>query len=388
MTVSTSNYVTYYDPAKSHHRAWLQAVLDRLVAVDPTALEEGSELRDLWKAAVETNASAAEASWDAVCAAAKGSGAAYPELVAAQWALESGFGKHTSGKNNYFGLKGPGTTVETREFDNGRWTTVSASFLDFPDLRSCVAYLVERWYLDYKGYQGVNQAADRDAAARQLVSQGYATDPQYAEKLIQLMNQHAPRSTPPPLRADQHLLKVKYFSQRDSDTDQALRMCFSSSNAMLVEYIKPGTLTGANGDDQYLKTVQKHGDTTSIDAQLKALASYGIKARFSDEADFLTIQRQIDAGVPVPCGYLHRGPVASPAGGGHWLIVIGYTETEVIVNDPFGEPDLVNGTTLNSKGAGLRFSRENFGRRWMVQPLGGGTYRYAPGRGWAIVAER
>jgi hypothetical protein len=28
----TSNYVSHYDPAKSHHRAWLQAVLDRLVA--------------------------------------------------------------------------------------------------------------------------------------------------------------------------------------------------------------------------------------------------------------------------------------------------------------------------------------------------------------------
>ena len=26
----TRNYVSHYDPAKSHHRAWLQAVLDRL----------------------------------------------------------------------------------------------------------------------------------------------------------------------------------------------------------------------------------------------------------------------------------------------------------------------------------------------------------------------
>lgn len=386
MTALTGNYVTYYDPSKSHHRAWLQAVLDRLVALDPEALEEGGELRDLWKAAVETHAPAVVPSWDAVCAAAKTAGAAYPELVAAQWALESGFGKSTSGKNNYFGLKGPGTTVETREYVNGRWETVRDSFLDFPDLDGCVAYLVERWYRDYKDYKGVNRAADRVAAARQLVKQGYATDPEYAEKLIQLMNQHAPQPTPPPTK--QHLLQVKYFSQRDSATDQALRMCFSSSNAMLVEYLKPGTLTGANGDDQYLKTVEKYGDTTSIDVQLKALASYGIKARFSAESDFLTIQRQIDAGIPVPCGYLHRGPVSSPQGGGHWLIVIGYTETEVIANDPFGEPDLVNGTTLNSKGAGLRFSRENFGRRWMVQPLGGGSYRYAPGRGWAIVAER
>jgi len=54
--VPTSNYVSHYDPAKSHHRAWLKAVLDRLVEHEPGALQEGSELRDLWKAAVETKA--------------------------------------------------------------------------------------------------------------------------------------------------------------------------------------------------------------------------------------------------------------------------------------------------------------------------------------------
>jgi GH24 family phage-related lysozyme (muramidase) len=57
LTVPTRNYVTHFDPAKTHHRAWLQAVLDRLVALDPAAaLADGSELRDLWKAAIETKA--------------------------------------------------------------------------------------------------------------------------------------------------------------------------------------------------------------------------------------------------------------------------------------------------------------------------------------------
>ena len=53
---SITNYATYFDPSKSHHRAWLQAVLDRLLQLDPRALDEGGELRDLWKAAVETKA--------------------------------------------------------------------------------------------------------------------------------------------------------------------------------------------------------------------------------------------------------------------------------------------------------------------------------------------
>jgi flagellum-specific peptidoglycan hydrolase FlgJ len=45
-------------------------------------------------------------SWEGVSLHAKRVGAKFPELVASQWALESGFGKHVSGKHNYFGLKG------------------------------------------------------------------------------------------------------------------------------------------------------------------------------------------------------------------------------------------------------------------------------------------
>jgi hypothetical protein len=89
----------------------------------------------------------------------------------------------------------------------------------------------------------------------------------------------------------------------------------------------------------------------------------------------------------VPCGYIHRGPVEQPTGSGHRLIVYGHTPTHVVVNDPWGEPDLINGTTLNANGMGLRFSRLNFGKRWMVEPIGGGTYRYAPGKGWAVVVD-
>lgn len=50
----SSNFVNFFDPDKAHHRAWLQAVLDRLLSLDPEALSAGSELQTLWKAAVET----------------------------------------------------------------------------------------------------------------------------------------------------------------------------------------------------------------------------------------------------------------------------------------------------------------------------------------------
>jgi hypothetical protein len=131
-----------------------------------------------------------ENTWKGVKAAAAKAGAKFPQVVAAQWALESGYGKHTSGKNNYFGLKGEGSERETKEFINGQWVTIKAGFLDFPDLQTCVAYLVDRWYRDYQRYKGVNRAGSPEECARLLVTEGYATDPQYAEKLIRIMKEN------------------------------------------------------------------------------------------------------------------------------------------------------------------------------------------------------
>jgi hypothetical protein len=174
-------------------------------------------------------------------------------------------------------------------------------------------------------------------------------------------------------------LNVPYYSQRDSGTQHANRMCFSSSCAMLLETLKPGTLAGPNGDDVYLGRVFKYGDTTDSQAQIKALASFGIKARFTTTGNFGLIEKQVKAGIPVPCGFLHKGPVGNPVGGGHWLTAIGFNRTAIIVHDPFGDLDLVNGVYLSSNGAGLSYSRKNFGPRWMVD----GT-----NTGWCIIAER
>jgi hypothetical protein len=175
-------------------------------------------------------------------------------------------------------------------------------------------------------------------------------------------------------------LQVPWYAQMDStDRAQAARMCFSSSCAMLLQYLKPGTLSGPNGDDQYLKRVLTYGDTTDAKAQVRALSSFGVKARFTQAGNWADIERQINAGIPVPCGFLHRGPVSAPSGGGHWLIVVGFTQTHLIVHDPFGEADLVAGKTLGGVARFARYSRQNFGLRWMVE--GAGT-------GWAILAER
>jgi len=46
--IPAGDYVEHFDPELPHHRAWLLAVLEQLVAHEPQTLEEGGTLRRLW----------------------------------------------------------------------------------------------------------------------------------------------------------------------------------------------------------------------------------------------------------------------------------------------------------------------------------------------------
>jgi len=46
-TVPFGDYIAHFDPQLDHHRAWLLAVLERLEAHEPQALEVGGSLRQL-----------------------------------------------------------------------------------------------------------------------------------------------------------------------------------------------------------------------------------------------------------------------------------------------------------------------------------------------------
>jgi uncharacterized protein YcbK (DUF882 family) len=152
------------------------------------------EFQSIYRSAVPDKADQVGNDWVGISNAAAKAGAKFPELVAAQWALESGFGKHVpANTNNYFGLKGTGSSHVTKEFLNGRWHTVTDSFLHFPSLQACVDHLVSHWYKDFKGYSGVNNASTITEAAFWLVKEKYATDPTYAQKLLELIQQHGPK---------------------------------------------------------------------------------------------------------------------------------------------------------------------------------------------------
>lgn len=52
-------------------------------------------------------------------------------------------------------------------------------------------------------------------------------------------------------------------------------------------------------------------DNTDENAQISALALFGVRARLVQSTDFQMIEQQVNLGIPVPCGYRHRGPVGS-----------------------------------------------------------------------------
>jgi hypothetical protein len=361
--ISLRDVAKYYNN-QEHQNFALDFLQDQ---IPPGTLAKFS---DLWRSGPK-NTIPSNGSWDGVEQLARDAGAKFPELVAAQWALESNWGQHTSGVHNYFGLKGSGKSVETTEYVNGVPVSVRDGFLNFSSIKECVEYLVTRWYKDYKQYKGVNNAKTASEAAQQLQAQGYATDPRYANKLISIVNR---QTNKPQIQQTGMLLKVPYEYQLDNGPN-GYRECFSSSCAMVADYYGK-----VKTDNEYNKIRARYGDSTSADAQLKTLRHLGLDAKFIQNGSPELLRRELEAGRPVVTGWLHKGPVGVPSGSGHYSVVIGFTEGAWIHHDPNGEADMVRGGYVNhSKGEGVAYSQKNWDKRWLVE---------GPNSGWAILIKK
>lgn len=170
------------------------------------------------------------------------------------------------------------------------------------------------------------------------------------------------------------ILDVTYYSQRDNYRD-ANRTCFSSSCAMMLNYLKPGLISG---DDDYIREVFNRGDSTEAWVQVSTLKHFGLGTQFVQTANNEDLKKLIDSGIPVPCGILHKGPAYAPSGSGHWICVIGYDDKGWIVNDPWGALDHTTGTYTSTDGSRLNYSYELMDARWTVQ---------GNNDGWCIIAD-
>lgn len=120
-----------------------------------------------------------------------------PSILVAQAALESNWGNSQLAQesNNYFGVKNStGKEYETKEFTQDGWIEIRAPFKQYDSMYDSVldyANLLKSgtsW--DANLYQEVIEAPTYEEAAYALTEAGYATDPNYAEKVIEIIDAH------------------------------------------------------------------------------------------------------------------------------------------------------------------------------------------------------
>ena len=146
---------------------------------------------------------------------------------------------------------------------------------------------------------------------------------------------------------------------------------------MLLDFLQPGLLSGTNGDLDYLSVVEWFGDTTEPLAHVAALGAFGIQSKFITTGNFELVEQQINKGIPVPVGWLHKGDLRldGPYGDGHWSVITGFEDEDLFVCDPNGEADLLTGQYLDTAveaGDQVRYNRSHFSTRWEVEGTGTG----------------
>lgn len=120
-----------------------------------------------------------------------------PSVLLAQAALESNWGQSQLAQQsyNYFGIKNKnGRKYTTQEFRENEWEEINTFFKEYDSpYDSVVDYanlLKNGTSWNEELYQQVIEADSYQAAAYALTEAGYATDPNYAEKIIEIIEQY------------------------------------------------------------------------------------------------------------------------------------------------------------------------------------------------------
>ena len=115
----------------------------------------------------------------------KGQKRLYPSTVLAMGALESGYNINAT---TLFGIKGEGNVLDTTEYINGEYLNVKDSFKAYSSLAESVPGLHE--LVQWDNYDRATSCTDYEEECRMVQTCGYATDPNYADKLISIVNSY------------------------------------------------------------------------------------------------------------------------------------------------------------------------------------------------------
>ena len=109
----------------------------------------------------------------------------YPSTVLAMAALESGYNLNAE---TLFGIKGEGQVLDTTEYIDGKYVNVKDSFKLYPSISASVQGLYD--LMQIERYHPACECVEWEEECRQIQKCGYATDPEYSDKLISIINSY------------------------------------------------------------------------------------------------------------------------------------------------------------------------------------------------------
>ena len=113
----------------------------------------------------------------------KGQKRLFPSTVLAMAALESGYNLKAE---TLFGIKGNGKVLDTTEYINGEFVNIKDSFKCYPSISASVQGLYE--LMQWEHYDRATSSTDYEEECYMVQACGYATDSDYADKLISIVN--------------------------------------------------------------------------------------------------------------------------------------------------------------------------------------------------------
>ena len=126
----------------------------------------------------------------------------YPEIVAAQASLESSHGTSdlTTKYNNPFGIKvlreaevaanQPSVQMNTKEVIDGKEIVSEEPFRVYDNIGESFEGYKEK--VAHPRYDAIREATTKEEYARAIQDGGYASDPDYADKLVNIANRYQP----------------------------------------------------------------------------------------------------------------------------------------------------------------------------------------------------
>lgn len=120
-----------------------------------------------------------------------------PLVLVAQAALETGWGKHVPSGNNYYGIKagsswkGEVQNLNSPEFENGSFVTRNSSFRAYPSVLESMRDYVSLIQGNERYSKAASSSFDPDTYFDEIQKAGYATDPNYASKLKDIVRKIA-----------------------------------------------------------------------------------------------------------------------------------------------------------------------------------------------------